>query len=151
MKNEKPKPDHPARKFFFKEWRRKHRLTQERLAELAGVTPPSISQLENGHQGFRGDTLIAIADAMGCHPGELLMIDPFKRPGWKSEIQNAVDLAFSEGASTVDIRAEIERIVPLQHTSDEVDLPMPDDRARTLREFGGTSAARLSSHHSKSK
>ncbi|MDW9814959.1 helix-turn-helix domain-containing protein [Sinorhizobium meliloti] len=68
------KPERP--RYFFKEWRKKRGLTQEELAETVGVTPSSISQLENGKQGFTDTTLSALAEALSCNPGDLLMRNP---------------------------------------------------------------------------
>lgn len=68
------KPSHP--RFFFREWRKHRGYNQEELAELVGVTPSTISQLENGKQGFSDSTLTALADALACSPGDLLMRNP---------------------------------------------------------------------------
>lgn len=138
-------------KFFFREWRKKRKMTQERLAELVGVTPPSISQLENGKQGFTDTTLLQIAEALNCHPGELLMKNPDFRDGWRDLLQKSVDRALAEGARPEHIRAEIERIAPLLRIEDEADHPSMDDPERRLREYAETSAARLDSQNSKSK
>jgi transcriptional regulator with XRE-family HTH domain len=62
--------------YFFKQWRKHRGLTQETLGERIGLTPSSISQLETGKQGFTDSTLEAIADALNCSPGDLLMRDP---------------------------------------------------------------------------
>lgn len=62
--------------FFFREWRKHRKLNQETLADRVGLTASSISQLENGKQGFTDKTLIALAEALECHPGELLLRDP---------------------------------------------------------------------------
>lgn len=39
-------------------------LTQERLAELAGMDRQAINRIENGHQAALIDNLIRIADAL---------------------------------------------------------------------------------------
>ncbi len=66
----------PRSQFFFKEWRKFRGLKQEELADQIGVTPSSISQLENGKQGFTDTTLVALAEALHCNPGDLLMRNP---------------------------------------------------------------------------
>lgn len=71
-----PKPERP--RYFFKEWRKFRGLTQEDLAGRVGVTPPAISQLERGLQGFNNSTLEALADALSCTPGDLLGVNPNK-------------------------------------------------------------------------
>lgn len=68
------KPEKP--RFFFKEWRKHRGYNQEELAEIVGVTASSISQLETGKQGFTDTTLIALAAALNCTPGDLLMRNP---------------------------------------------------------------------------
>lgn len=40
-------------------------LTQERLAEMAGLDRASMNRIEQGHSAARIDTLIRIADAIG--------------------------------------------------------------------------------------
>ena len=69
-----PKPAHP--RFFFREWRKHRGYNQEELAEIVGVTPSTISQLETGKQGFTDSTLVALAEALFCSPGDLLMRNP---------------------------------------------------------------------------
>lgn len=64
--------------YYFKQWRKFRGLTQEMLAERIHATPSTISQLETGKQGFTNSTLEALADALNCQPGDLLMRDPLK-------------------------------------------------------------------------
>ncbi|WP_308409559.1 helix-turn-helix transcriptional regulator [Streptomyces sp. A3M-1-3] len=40
-------------------------LTQQRVAETAGLDRPSLNRIEQGHVAPRIDTLIRIADAVG--------------------------------------------------------------------------------------
>lgn len=68
------KPQRP--RFFFKEWRKHRGYTQETLADMIGVQPSTISQLETGKQGFTDSTLIALSEALKCSPGDLLMRNP---------------------------------------------------------------------------
>lgn len=72
----KPRLKLPKPKFFFREWRKHRGLTQEDLADAIGMTPASISQLETGKQGFSDVTLVGLADALACQPGDLLMRNP---------------------------------------------------------------------------
>ncbi|WP_052699660.1 helix-turn-helix domain-containing protein [Martelella endophytica] len=65
-------------RYFFKEWRKHRGLTQEELASRIGVSASSVSQLENGKQGFTDSTLEAYAWALGCNPGDLLMRNPLE-------------------------------------------------------------------------
>jgi transcriptional regulator with XRE-family HTH domain len=64
------------RKHFIRQWRLFRGLTQERLAERVGLSISSISQLESGDQGYRQETLEALADALNTEPGNLLMRNP---------------------------------------------------------------------------
>lgn len=54
-----------------KELREKQGLSQEQLAEKAGVAQSTIHYIENGNNP-RTETLIKIAAALGVKPGELL-------------------------------------------------------------------------------
>ena len=72
----KPRFKDPKPRYYFREWRKYRGFKQEDLAELVGVTAPSISQLETGKQGFTDTTLKALADALACQPGDLLMRNP---------------------------------------------------------------------------
>lgn len=61
---------------FLRQWRDFRGMTQEQLAEAIGQTPPSISQMENGKQGFTDKSLAALATALQCTPAELLAVNP---------------------------------------------------------------------------
>ncbi len=66
---------------FLRQWRDYRDMTQERLAALVEMSPPSISQLETGKQGFTDKSLAAFAKALGCSPADLLAFDPTKPDG----------------------------------------------------------------------
>jgi transcriptional regulator with XRE-family HTH domain len=54
---------------------RLHRnLTQERLAEFAGMDRQAINRLENGHTSPMLDTLIRLADALDVDLAELVQL-----------------------------------------------------------------------------
>lgn len=63
---------------YLKQWRLFRRLTQEALAAKADMTPPSISQLETGNQGFTDKSLARLAGALDCTPADLLVHDPLR-------------------------------------------------------------------------
>lgn len=69
-------PSDPSAPTYLRQWRKFRRLTQEQLAERVGMTAPTISQLENNKQGFTGETLAKMAQALGCSPAALLAYDP---------------------------------------------------------------------------
>ena len=52
-------------------WRERRFLTQEQLAERAGVTSATISRLEQG-QSARLTTLVKLAKALEIEPGALV-------------------------------------------------------------------------------
>ncbi|RWO37308.1 MAG: XRE family transcriptional regulator [Mesorhizobium sp.] len=84
--------------YYFREWRKRRGLTQETLAEQVGLTASSISQLETGKQGFSDSTLAAIASALDCRPGDLLLWGPDE----------------SEAATAAPIRSDQEILAVLQ-------------------------------------
>ena len=68
---------------FIREWRESKGWTQERLAGLVDMATSSISQLENGEQGYSQPTLERLAHIFNCNPGELLMRNPLdKKAPW---------------------------------------------------------------------
>ena len=67
--------------YFFREWREYRGLTIEQLAEKAGLSNATISNMERGVAGFRRPALEKIADALDCEPGELLLVNPNPKPG----------------------------------------------------------------------
>jgi transcriptional regulator with XRE-family HTH domain len=55
-----------------REARRARKLSQERLAELAGMDRQAVNRIEMGHQAAYIDTLIRIADALDTPLSELV-------------------------------------------------------------------------------
>lgn len=66
----------PKQRTYFREWRKYRGMNQEELASLVGVSTSSISQLETNKQGFTDTTLFALAAALHCNAGDLLMRNP---------------------------------------------------------------------------
>ena len=58
-----------------KELRKGRNLTQERLAELAGIEIPSLSNIENGKNYPSHETLEKLAGAFGVRPFELFLFE----------------------------------------------------------------------------
>lgn len=52
--------------------RREQNLSQEKLAELAGMDRQAINRIENGHQAALIDNLIRIADALAVPLADLV-------------------------------------------------------------------------------
>lgn len=65
---------------FIREWRKKARMTQEKLAEQIGLTPGAISQLENGIINYTQPTIENVAAALGCSVADL-----FRHPEGRSD------------------------------------------------------------------
>jgi len=63
-------------------WRTASGLSQEALAERAGLTVGSISQLEGEVMRYSQNSLEGIADALGCTPAEVLMGPPAEDSFW---------------------------------------------------------------------
>lgn len=81
---------------YLKHWRKYRNLTQEALAERVGLTSASISQLENGKQGFTDASLASLAGALGCTPADLLAYDPTRPDSFWPLIQAAERLQGAE-------------------------------------------------------
>lgn len=56
--------------------RRRKGLTQQKLAELCGLSPEMISRIENGHNGLRFSRIEDLANALEIDPAELFIADP---------------------------------------------------------------------------
>lgn len=72
-----PKPQTRPR-HFLKEWRKYRGLTQQQLADRVETVVSSISQLENGKQGYSQAILEALASALMCEPWDILHVNPLK-------------------------------------------------------------------------
>ena len=61
-----------------KEIRKKRGLTQEKLAECAGIETPSLSNIENGKNYPNHETLEKLSKALDVRPYELYLFDYYK-------------------------------------------------------------------------
>jgi len=61
---------------YFKAWRKHRGLSQERFAELVGMTGASISRIEGGDQNWDQEFLLKAAEVLECTPGDLLTRRP---------------------------------------------------------------------------
>lgn len=82
------------RRHFIKEWRVFRRLTQQKLADMiasatgaADISKGWVSRIESLEIGYTQDNLEAIADALGTHPGILLMRAPISADGVVVEME----------------------------------------------------------------
>lgn len=72
----RPIPKRQRRRHFIKEWRTYRGYSQEKLADMTGLTQGYISQLERFLTDFTGETLEVLAEALMCDPADLLMRNP---------------------------------------------------------------------------
>lgn len=63
---------------YVKEWRKKRKLTQERLAERVDRSRGLISQIEIGETDLTEEMIYAIAHALNVDPGRLFDMNPDK-------------------------------------------------------------------------
>lgn len=61
-----------------KEIRKSKKMTQEHLAELVGLDPQNISNIENGKYKPSDENLLKITDALNVRPCELYMFEHFQ-------------------------------------------------------------------------
>jgi transcriptional regulator with XRE-family HTH domain len=75
---------HPRKRTFFKEWRKKHDMTQQQLADELGTTKTRVSMKENGKEPYDQDYLEALANAVKAEDvASLLVRNPFDpEPIW---------------------------------------------------------------------
>lgn len=73
-----PVPKPQRRRLFIKEWRKYRQMTQETLAERAGMSIGNVNHLEQAKQGYTQEALEALANALNCSPAHLIMVDPTK-------------------------------------------------------------------------
>lgn len=69
----------------FKEYREKHQITQENLAETLGISPKYISRIENGNSGIKTQTLINYMNTLSIPPN-IIYKDFIKDEQLKSQI-----------------------------------------------------------------
>lgn len=67
--------------FFLKQWRKHRGYTQDRLAEMVGLSKPYVSQLETGKRQYTQELLEQFAEALQCAPADLIMRDPSEAEG----------------------------------------------------------------------
>ena len=77
---------------LLRQLRAKARLTQEELAEAAGLSPRSVSDLERGiHRTARKDTALLLADALGlAEPARALFVAAARGRAPPAEVLAAV-------------------------------------------------------------
>lgn len=62
--------------WYLKQWRKHRGYTQDRLAEMTGLSKPYLSQLETGKRQYTQELLEAFATALQCEPADLIIRDP---------------------------------------------------------------------------
>ena len=69
-------------------------ITQKELAEMLGIKPPTLSQIENGNN-TKIETFEKVASALGCSIVELIDLDDFES-AYTHERIAILDVAFDE-------------------------------------------------------
>lgn len=93
-------------RWFLREWRKHRGYTQDRLAEMAGISKPYLSQLETGKRQYTQELLEVLAEALQCGPADLIMRDPSDPEG----IWSVYDaLSVPERRQVVEIAKTIKR------------------------------------------
>lgn len=87
-------------KWYLKQWRKYRLYTQDRLAEMTGLSKPYVSQLESGKRQYTQELLEVFAEALQCDPADLIMRDPTDPEGIWSVWD---DLAGPERRQVVEI------------------------------------------------
>lgn len=101
-----PKPH--RQRHFIREWRKFRHYKQHQVAEMTGLSVPTISQIENGKQPYSQQTLEALAAALSCEPADLLVRNPLDpegmwslwdraKPGERKQILAIVDAMLKTG------------------------------------------------------
>lgn len=84
-----PRKPKPSPSNFIALWRVAAGLTQEELAELAGMTAAGISRIENDKAGYTKSSLENIALALQVEPWQLLGQRPGTATSLVQKLQNA--------------------------------------------------------------
>lgn len=66
---------------YIREWRKHRHLTQEKLAEMMGITRNYLSMIEKGKRRYDQNQLESAAIALRCEPADLISRDPAESPG----------------------------------------------------------------------
>lgn len=98
----KPSDDGKPR-HFIQQWRLRKGMTQEELASAVNMAVSTISQLENGKQGYSQATLEAVAAALDCTPADLISRPPANDNDWKRKVGEAINLAQEAGVDRQDV------------------------------------------------
>jgi transcriptional regulator with XRE-family HTH domain len=93
-------------RWFLKQWRKHRGYTQERLAEMVGMSPGYFSDLEKGNRRYNQDHLEALAEALRCTPADLIIRDPSDPDGIWSVWD---DLSAPQRTQVVEIAKTLKR------------------------------------------
>lgn len=62
--------------WYLRQWRKHRGYTQDRLAEMTGLSKGYVSQLEVGTRQYTQELLELFAENLRCTPADLIMRDP---------------------------------------------------------------------------
>ena len=66
----------PLGRTFIAEWRRYRKLSQDTLAELIGISKPTLSRIESRKSPYGQDFIEVCAEKLNCTPADLISRDP---------------------------------------------------------------------------
>lgn len=92
--------------WYLRQWRKARGYTQDRLAEMTGLSKPFISQLEGGKRQYTQELLELFSEALSCSPADLLVRDPSDPEGIWSLWE---ELAPTERRQVVEIGKTLKR------------------------------------------
>lgn len=70
-----------GRATFIRDWRKYRGISQDRLAEVIGLTQATVARIERGDIAYTQPVLEAMAEALKCLPGDLITRNPTDRIG----------------------------------------------------------------------
>ena len=122
------------------------RLTQEELAEAAGLSPRSVSDLERGiNRTARKDTALLLADALGLTgPQRALFVAAARGRAPVAEVMAAREGAAGASALPSNLPAQLSRFIGRDRELAEVRALVESSRLVTLTGAGGCGKTRLS-------
>jgi len=126
-------------------WRKRHQLSQEALAERAGVGFRTITRLETSNSNPRLSTLLTLARVLRIDPGDLLYPAPVDDDESPTVRLDRLDVQASAGPGTAptDYPAVVERVEVLEAWARRVLGSADPDRIKIIDVRGDSMAPRL--------
>lgn len=90
---------------FIRQWRKHRGLTQQELAKRIKYTDGAISHIETGQSAYTQTFLEAIAKALDCKPGDLILHEP-KAASGKDKINQMISSLNEEDTTILLVMVE---------------------------------------------